>query len=276
MRGTSRVTTAFFAMTVAASVWLSAFTAMYCSRDGATAIVWARLAYIGVPLLAPAIYSFTIEMLQIGTKRRLAAFAAWLIAIGFSSAKGSTHLLITRVQHFGWGDYPRYGGLLTGPFLIFFFGFLIAALAEFIVAFPRARGLQRARVRMMLVAFAVAYVGCVDYLPKFGIDVYPFGYIPILAFVIIAATAFRRYDIVAITPSLAAPEIINTMADALFVCDREGRIQLVNATVERVLGFTQEELVGRRIEDLLAVAEDATLTNGMRRRTIRERVPPSR
>jgi len=269
LRGTSRVTTAFFALTLAAAVWLAAFTAMYCSRDAVTAVFWARLAYLGVPLIAAAIYSFTVDLLRIGRSRRIAAFAGWLLAFGFSSATVTTGLLITRVEHFWWGYYPRYGGRLTIPFLVYFFGYLVAALTEFIVAFPKARGLQRARIRMMLVAFGVAYVGCVDYLPKFGIAVYPFGYVPILAFVVIAAAAFRRYDIVAITPSLAAPEIINTMADALFVCDREGRIQLVNATAQRLLGYEQEELVGQRIEDLLAPSADDTLANGMRRRTIR-------
>ena len=64
-RRSSRVAGAFFALTAAASVWLVAFTFMYCAKDTATALFWSRVAYFGVPFLAPSIYHFTAEMLRI-------------------------------------------------------------------------------------------------------------------------------------------------------------------------------------------------------------------
>ena len=89
------------------------------------------------------------------------------------------------------------------------------------------------------------------YLPKFGMPLYPFGYLALLGLVIIVATALRRYDLLPITPSIAAQEIIRTMAESLFVCDSEGRIQVVNPSAERLLGYEAGELVGRSIDDLL-------------------------
>jgi PAS domain-containing protein len=77
------------------------------------------------------------------------------------------------------------------------------------------------------------------------VPVYAFGYAPILGFVFLVGRAVRKYDLVAITPSLAAREIIGTMADVLFVCDRDGRIEFANAAAERVLGYRAETLVGR-------------------------------
>src|SRR5437763_9904411 len=53
VRRPSRMAGAFFAMTAAASVWLVAFTFMYCARDAETALFWSRVAYFGVPFLAP-------------------------------------------------------------------------------------------------------------------------------------------------------------------------------------------------------------------------------
>ncbi|HYU27260.1 MAG TPA: diguanylate cyclase, partial [Thermoanaerobaculia bacterium] len=207
-------------------------------------------------------------MLRIGRQRRTHALMGWMLGIVFVTLSVPTSLLVTRVQHFWWGFYPRYGGELTIPFLVFFFGYLVAALAELIIAFPGARGVERQRIRMMIAAFAIAYLGCVDYLPKFGVAVYPIGYLPIVAFIFIAAFTFRRYDIVAITPSLAAREIIGTMADALFVCDRAGQIQLSNPAAERLLGYGENELIGRRLEDLLMKGDDA-FSSTLRRRTIR-------
>jgi diguanylate cyclase (GGDEF)-like protein/PAS domain S-box-containing protein len=267
-RRVSRVAGAFFAMTAAASLWLIAFTFMYCAKDAATALFWSRAAYLGVPFLAPAIYHFTAEMLRIAKERRAAIGAAWGMAAVFSAVAVSG-ILVERVQLFWWGFYPRYNAIVAPPFLLFFFGYLIASLVEFLRAYPKSRGVEKKRIRLLVIAFGVAYLGCVDYLPKFGIAVYPFGYAALLGFVIIVAIAFRKYDLVAITPSLAAREIIGTMADVLFVCDREGRIEFANAAAERVLGYRAESLVGRQIEELLAAGDDETFAESFRRSSIR-------
>lgn len=49
--------------------------------------------------------------------------------------------------------------------------------------------------------------------------------------------------------------VMDTMDDLLFVIDTEGRIQRLNTGVERELGFTDTELLGTGIDDLLAPAE---------------------
>src|SRR5207302_5619519 len=267
-RRPSRMAGAFFAMTAAASVWLVAFTFVYCAKDADTALFWSRVAYFGVPFLAPSIYHFTAEMLRIAKERRGAIVAAWAMAAIFSFL-GVGGILVVRVQQFWWGYYPCYSLLIAPPFLLFFFGYLIVSLIEFIRAYPKSRGIEKKRIRLLLIAFAVAYLGCVDYLPKFGIAVYPFGYVALLGFVVIVAIAFRKYDLVAITPSLAAREIIGTMADVLFVCDREGRIEFANAAAERVLGYRAESLVGRQFDELLVTREDDPFTVSIRRRSIR-------
>ncbi|MEA2338408.1 MAG: hypothetical protein QOE82_2415, partial [Thermoanaerobaculia bacterium] len=268
LRRMSRVASAFFALTAAASVWLIAFTFMYCAKDAATALFWSRAAYLGVPFLAPAIYHFTAEMLRIAKERRGAIVAAWAMAAVFSFL-GVTGVLVVRVQQYWWGFYPRYSLLIAPPFLLFFFGYLIASMVEFVRAYPKSRGIEKKRIQLLLVAFAVAYLGCVDYLPKFGIAVYPFGYLPLFGFVVIAAVAFRKYDLVAITPSLAAREIIGTMADVLFVCDRDGRIEFANAAAERVLGYRAESLVGRQFDELLVTRADDPFSDSLRRRSFR-------
>jgi diguanylate cyclase (GGDEF)-like protein/PAS domain S-box-containing protein len=249
-RRVSRVSIAFALMVTPIFIWMVAFTFLYSTRDAAVALQWARSAYLGVPLIAATIYHFTVEMLRIARQRRKALAAAWILGIGFSIAATFTDLLITNVQLYSWGYYPRYRPVMAVPFLLYFFGYLVGALAEFIRALPQARGVERKRIVLLISAFGVAYLGCVDYLPKFGIAVYPFGYLPILGFVIIAAITFHRYDLAAVTPSLAAPEIISTMADALFVCDVHGLIRFANRAAESILGYEENELVGLDIASL--------------------------
>ena len=261
------VSAAFFTMTVVAAIWMAAFTALYSTRDPALALICSRLAYLGVPFIAPAVYWFTIEFLRVERRRRFVLAAAWVMAGIFSALAVLTDRLIPNVQEYWWGFYPRYR-LSTGiAFLTFFFGFLGLSLAEFLRAFPKAQGDERRRIRLLILAFGIAYLGCADYLPKFGIAAYPFGYLPILGFVFVVAQAVRKYDLVAITPSLAAPEIIGTMADALFVCGRDGRIEFANRAAATLLGYSETELAGKRIDELLAQSGD--LSSKLQRRSLR-------
>jgi diguanylate cyclase (GGDEF)-like protein/PAS domain S-box-containing protein len=250
-RNVSRVTTAFFVMTLTASVWLFCFAFMYSTTDAATALFWAKAAYLGVPLIAPAVYQFTVEHLRIAQKRRAAIWFAWIASAFFAIIAIGTDRLVTGVAKFWWGFYPQYG-LISIPYLAVFFGYLIAAMIELAVAYRRTSGAEAQRLRLMLIGFGIAYLGCVDYLAKYGIAVYPFGYIPLLAFLAILSQIIRKYDLVTITPSFAAREIIHTMADALLVCNNEWRIELANEAAEALLGYESGELVGLPITTVLA------------------------
>jgi diguanylate cyclase (GGDEF)-like protein/PAS domain S-box-containing protein len=266
-RRSSAASTSFLTLTFVVAIWMSAFAAMYSATDPAIALAWARKAYLGVPFIPAAIYWFTIEVLRIAERRRLAHVVAWSCAAFFSAIAAATDLMIPRVQQYWWGYYPRYDSRISIAFLAFFFGYLVASLIEFIRAYPLARGAEKQRISAFIAAFAIAYLGCVDYLPKYGVAAYPFGYLAILGFVIVAGRTIRKYDLVALTPSLASREIISTMADVLFVCDREGRIEFANRAATSILGYEERELAGKKIDDLLA--QEAPLSPKLQRRSLR-------
>ncbi|HET8773815.1 MAG TPA: EAL domain-containing protein [Thermoanaerobaculia bacterium] len=261
------VSAAFFTMTVVVAIWMATFTGMYAAVSATEAVRWARAAYFGVPFIAPALYWFTIEILRLERRRRLAHVAAWSIAAFFSAVAVTTDRLIPRVDEYWWGHYPRYSLGVGAAFLAFFFGYLVASLVEFLRAWPAARGEERERIRLLMIAIGVAYLGAVDFLPKFGLPVYACGYLPILGFIVLVGRAVRRFDLVPLTPGLAAPEIIGTMADALFVCDRHGRIEFANRAAAKLLGYEESELAGRRIDELLA--QDRSLSSKLGRRSLR-------
>jgi len=94
------------------------------------------------------------------------------------------------------------------------------------------------------------YLAGLDYLPCYGVPLYPFGYLPVFVCVVMMARAVRRHRLVDIVPAFAANEIIATMADPLAVCDADGWIRVVNQALCTTLGYTQQELLGERIECL--------------------------
>ena len=61
----SLVSRAFLLMLFTASVWFFAFSWMYCARDEAVALWWAKAAYLVVPFICAAMYHFTLVVLGI-------------------------------------------------------------------------------------------------------------------------------------------------------------------------------------------------------------------
>lgn len=243
----SRVSVLFGLLTLAASVWLFAFSRMYVASDEATALWWAKAAYLGVPWIPAAVYHFTVAVLRVEGRRRRLAWICWGLSAFFSLTILTTGGLITGLYRYPWGYYPRYGWLSV-PYLGYFFGALAASLYLYQAAYRQATTpIHRRRIGSLLAAFAVALVASVDYLPKYGIPIYPFGYVPVFVFVLLAARTIWRYRLVDITPALAAKQIIEMMSEALLVVERDGTVRLMNRAASELFGCTERELVGRPI-----------------------------
>ena len=265
----SNVTVALLGMALAAAAWQASFMMMYLATDAAGATAWAKAGYGCVTFLAPATYQFVVEILRIGARRKAATLIGWLIASQFAILTVTTGYLVTGVRRFFWGYYPVYDIAASIPYLLFFGGSIFAALAELRSVYPISMESERARIRLFAIALGIGCLAFVDYLAVYGITVYPFGFIAIISFVLVAWHTWRRYGLVPIAPSLAANQIIANMRDVLFVSDRDGRIQFANAAAISLLGYGQEELIGRQMEDFIVPKGETNAT--LRGRSVRDR-----
>ena len=246
----SRVSVAFLFIMLAVSVWLSGLAGMYCATNEGDAIWWARVNFLGSPFIPSTIYLFSTIAMGIYARRKTLIWAGLLLSAFFSAAALYSDLLFAGVYHYWWGYYLRYGWLGI-PFLVFFFGLALANLRDYWVEYRKAApGTHKLRLRALLIAFSIAYLGGLDYLPCYGVPLYPFGYLPVFVCLALMARAIQRYRLVDIVPAFAANEILATMADPLAVCDADGRIRVVNQALCATLGYTQQELLGERIECL--------------------------
>jgi PAS domain S-box-containing protein len=268
----SRVGWLFFSLTLSIVVWLGAFTFMYSTDDKAAALRWAKAAYLGVPFIPTTLLHSALAMLGIEAQRRRLLIFSWITSVFFSNTIIVTDFLIGDLYRYWWGFYPKYGWLSI-PFLTFFFGTMFVTMWEYWRAYRRAiPGTQsHARTKALMTAFGVCYLGSVDYLAKYGLPVYPFGYLPIFAFLVLTARALWRYKALAITPSVAASRIIGTMGDSLLVCDADGIIRVANHAACAVFGYAERELVGGALARLVeAGAGRQRLEELMRRGEVRD------
>src|SRR5215212_2891883 len=221
----STVSLAFFAFTLVVGVWLFAFSLVYAATGEGVALWWLRVAYLGIPAIGPAIYGFTVVELALYPRHHKVVWLGWLLAAVFSAAVWWTDALVAGLFAYWWGYYPRFGWL-GALFIAFVCATLLASLGRYWGAYRTAApGVDKRRIGALMGAFAVGYVAVVDFVAVYGVPLYPFGYLAVLGFVLLSARAIWRYRLVELTPAFAAPQIVETMSDALFVLDRGGVVR---------------------------------------------------
>lgn len=243
----SRVSRLFALVTLVIGGWLFAFSWMYSTTSESVALWWAKTAYLGVPCLGPAIYHFTVVALQIYPRCKRLVWVGWSLGALFSAAIVASDALIAGLYRYWWGYYPKYGWLSV-PFLAFFFGMMIVSLRNYWIEYRSLpSGTRKRRIKTFMFAYIFAYIATVDYLPKFGVAIYPFGYLPVLGWLGLVAVAIWRHQFVNITPAFAAEQITNTMSEALLVFDHEGVVRVVNRAACRLLGYSEAKIIGQPI-----------------------------
>ena len=247
----SRVSLLFLLIPLAIAVWLTCFSVMFGASDYRSALAWARSAYLGIAFIPAAIYTFTVAATGAAHRRRWATAALWIVSSVAAALFLGSNAFLDGLYRFPWGYYPRFTRLGLA-YVGFFVAALLASLYEhWIDARAADTERHRARSRAYLAAFFVGSLGSVDYLPAYGVHVYPIGFLPVLAFIAFTARTVRRHRLVDITPSLAAPQILATMADPLLVCDADDNVGLVNQALCSLLGYEERDLVGRPVDSLV-------------------------
>ena len=237
----------FALMTLSVSVWFFAFSWMYCAIDERVALWWAKAAYLGVPFTCSAVYHFTVAVLGLSARHRPLVWAGWTLSAICSAVALSTDALIPGLYRYWWGYYPRYGWF-SAVFLPFFFFMMIASTSLFWREYRQAPpGTRKNRVKWFLLAFVGAFIASVDFLPKFGVPLYPFGNLTAFCWLVFVERAIWRYQLIEITPAFAADKIIATMADAMLVFDHEGVVRVVNQAACDLFQRPEAELVWQPI-----------------------------
>jgi diguanylate cyclase (GGDEF)-like protein/PAS domain S-box-containing protein len=250
----SSVARLFFVSTVAAAGWLASFGEMFAAADEAEALRWARLGTLAVAFVPAAVFHFCAA--YVGMKRAMGLQIAlmWTVSVALAVVAFATSILTLGVRHFAWGWYPR-GSPVNAVWLLVFATMFILSGRLLWSSANHGDGRERQSARALLAAFLAGAFALSDFLPSVGVDVYPLGFIALLAFVLIAGWAVWRYHLVDLTPAYAAGQILSTMKGAVIVVDLAGRIRVANRAAATMLGHDESTLIGRHMRSVLAPEE---------------------
>ena len=243
------LTVSLLILTATLWTWLTSVGLMTAARDEKTALVLARLAYVGVALIPAAVLQLTMALIDKRNRRMLGL--AWLFGGVFVVLFTSTPFLLTGTYHYRWGYYPRLSDA-SALFLAYFA--LLLATALFLLGKSSTHSEQeRRRNFAFMFALSVGYLGSVDYLPAFGFNIYPIGCFAILGFVGLLAHMLFRLRLTDLSPSFVANHLLQTMQGGVIVVDMRGRVQVVNEVAAKLLGCDPARLRDNDLLDFLGV-----------------------
>ncbi|MDB4349775.1 ATP-binding protein [Omnitrophica bacterium] len=156
-----------------------------------------KLSYIGVILLPICYLHFVLEFLK-HDKRKIISILFYLFGLWCIYTMFATDLFISGARKYFFGYYPTAGPyhkvyLLSVPF---------SALTGFALLFQEFSKQsdinKRNSIKYLLLAYIAFPMASVDYLPNYNVEIYPFGFIFVTAFLAFNAYAIVRHQLMEI------------------------------------------------------------------------------
>lgn len=234
---------AFSNVSVAAAIWLSGTSFASIIIDQSLAFsVYRYYTFLGIALIAPGIYFLTVNTLKLDGKKNF-VIAYYLIALIFYVVNLSGDWFAIGMEEKAWGNYVQYGpnSLI---FLAFFFIIMLQSFYHYYSYLKKdLPSSERDRVKLHFISLLIAYIGAVDFLPTFGIDIYPIGFAPVFIFIFIQFYAILKYKLI-----ITVNETFDNLKDGIITVDKNGKIKDINRSAKMM--FETESTHAKRIDEV--------------------------
>ncbi|MBF0385102.1 MAG: GAF domain-containing protein [Candidatus Omnitrophica bacterium] len=175
------------------SGWLFGYSLMYLSPDKTQAMFWARVGFSFIVFIPIFAYHFISRLLNRSNKELLTLLYS---LSGPAVLLGWTKYIYKEIGDYFWGYYPIAGKL----YFLFLLSFSVLFSYGLVLLYLGLRRSYRAnnilltqQLKCVFVAFLFGTTGIVDYVVKYEVAIYPFGYISALIFISLIAYAIIKY-----------------------------------------------------------------------------------
>jgi signal transduction histidine kinase len=187
-----------------AVAWIFGCGMAYFAQDDASARFWLKIVFSGITLIAPTFYHFTTLFLNLVKKEKAYIVANYLISFIFVGLTVFTDILIYPKLRF-WGYYPYAGNITVHLcFLAWFSSTYMKGLYNLFKEMRKSEILifRKLQIKYLIWTYIFAFLGGIDFLPDYGINFYPFGYLLTAFGTTITAYAILRYKLLDINVAL--------------------------------------------------------------------------
>ena len=177
-------------------LWLFPFSLMYWSRNIITAYHYAKIGFIGVLTIPICMFYFVAVFLNKDKQYEKMLKILTILTIPCAIINFFTPVFYSGIKICFWGYYPIAGKLyfiILLQFLVLFCYAILLLLKN--VHNPNFSAIKQQQTKYILVAFCITSFGGVDYITKYPLELYPFGYILILLFIVIMAMSIIKYNL---------------------------------------------------------------------------------
>ncbi len=187
----SRISKSFFILGSTSGLWQLSYCIAYNLTDYQTILYLIKIAYAGVIFIPAALYHFIVSFLNLPRKKTVPFFYCLFALYGIWALVGNN--VILGVQAFPWGSRPLVGIYYTVFLPVWAVPFILSLRLLFLEYRKETSPYNRKRIKYFLITVPLVLASTVDYLPNYGINVYPFGFVPLLIFGISTAFFVIKY-----------------------------------------------------------------------------------
>ena len=185
--------------------WLLGYTISYSLDDKDLAFLFCKISCTGAMFTAPAFYHFTIDFLRLKKEKKWVNVFYGIMFFITPLFMVSPYFL-SGVYKYYWGYYSK-AGWLHPLYLVIFFGIFVRGfylLYLHYCSYARYREggaldlTETTRIKYVFIAYIMILLAAVDYIPKYGVEFYPFGFIFAVIFVFIITYAIVAHRLLGI------------------------------------------------------------------------------
>ncbi|MFH1853933.1 MAG: ATP-binding protein [Candidatus Omnitrophota bacterium] len=194
------------------ATWFLGYFLMTISTQEHVALIFSRLAYVGVFFIPVFFYHFTITFLDIKNKKHIVRLIYLQIFI-FLILLLKTDLIVPGIYKYYYGFHTKVGKLHP-LFLLIFIVIFINCFFKFYKVLKSKKyvsAVEYNRIKYMLLAWAIATIGATDFISDYGVEYYPLGFLFVNASLFIVTYAIIRFRIMDITVATARAGILTVV-----------------------------------------------------------------
>lgn len=203
----SKMNMSFFAMCLLIFTWLAAYAVSFSTSDIGLAKVCSKIAGSSASMTTACLYMFYACFMGKYDSEKKYIYLSFISMAVLLPFFAFTDMFLTTPYKYSWGYYSRAGS--WHPFyLVIFFAIWFKGLAMFLdKSLWLPTNPQKNINKYIMAMYLIIILGLVDYIPKYGIDVYPFGWVALVGFAALFAYGIIKYRFLNITLAITRTSI---------------------------------------------------------------------